>query len=223
MASKEEILQKAKNAIESFNKDEAVAAAKEALDANIDPVEVITVLTEGMREVGDKFDKGEYFLPHVMAASEAMKVAVAVVEPALKAGAKAGDKLGTVVIGTVEGDIHSIGKDIVATMLGIAGFEVHDLGRDVPVTEFAAKAKEVNADIVGSSALMTTTMLNQERVEEELKKAGIRDKVKTMVGGAPITQEWADKVGADAYAESATEAVVVAKKLMASLKEVKGA
>ncbi|WP_042686907.1 cobalamin B12-binding domain-containing protein [Methermicoccus shengliensis] len=223
MASKEEILQKAKNAIESFNKDEAVAAAKEALDANIDPVEVITVLTEGMREVGDKFDKGEYFLPHVMAASEAMKAAVAVVEPALKAGAKAGDKLGTVVIGTVEGDIHSIGKDIVATMLGIAGFEVHDLGRDVPVTEFAAKAKEVNADIVGSSALMTTTMLNQERVEEELKKAGIRDKVKTMVGGAPITQEWADKVGADAYAESATEAVVVAKKLMASLKEVKGA
>lgn len=215
MASKEEILQKAKNAIESFSKDEAVVAAKEALDANIDPVEVITALTEGMREVGDKFDKGECFLPHVVAASEAMKAAVAVVEPALKAGAKAREKLGTVVIGTVEGDIHSIGKDIVATMLGIAGFEVHDLGRDVPVTEFAAKAKEVNADIVGSSALMTTTILNQKRVEEELKEAGIRDKLKTMVGGAAIGQEWAEKIGADAYAENATEAVVVAKKLMA--------
>jgi trimethylamine corrinoid protein len=208
-----ELIQKVQDAIKNYKKDEAVKAAQEALDAGVDPVELIEGMTAAMREIGDKFDKGEVFLPHVMAASEAMKAAVAVVEPVLK-GAKAGESIGVYLIGTVEGDIHTIGKDIVATMLSIAGFDVHDLGRDVPNVEFANKAKELNADIVGASALMTTTMLNQRAVVEELEKVGIKDKVKVMVGGAPITQEWADKIGADAYAENALDAVRIAKKLV---------
>jgi trimethylamine corrinoid protein len=115
--------------------------------------------------------------------------------------------LGTVIIGTIEGDIHSIGKDIVASMLNIAGFEVVDLGRDVAIKTFIEKAKELKPDIVATSALMTTTMVNQIQIEEQLKEAGIRDRVKTMVGGAPVTQDWADKIGADVYGENATDAV----------------
>ena len=115
--------------------------------------------------------------------------------------------LGTVVIGTIEGDIHSIGKDIVASMLNIAGFKVVDLGRDVQIKTFIEKAKELKPQIIASSALMTTTMINQIQIEEQLKEAGIRDQVKTMVGGAPVTQDWADKIGADLYGESANDAI----------------
>jgi methanogenic corrinoid protein MtbC1 len=124
------------------------------------------------------------------------------------------EKLGTVVIGTVQGDIHDIGKGIVATMLGVYGFEVHDLGRDVPIEKFIEKTKEVNADIVASSALMTTTMVAQNLLEEALQEAGIRERVKTMVGGAAVTQGWADRIGADGYAEDVTEAIEKAKKLI---------
>jgi methylmalonyl-CoA mutase cobalamin-binding domain/chain len=122
--------------------------------------------------------------------------------------------MGTVVIGTIEGDIHDIGKRIVATMLRVYGFEVHDLGRDVPIDDFVDKAKELNADILGSSSLMTTTMGGQRILEEKLRKAGIRDKLKTMVGGAATTQDWADKIGADCYAEDANDTVIKAKELI---------
>jgi trimethylamine corrinoid protein len=213
--SKDEIIKAAKEAIHSFDADKAVEVAKKAIEEGVDPVEVIEKgFTVAMREVGDLFDQEKLFLPHVMAAAEAMKAAINELTPHIKAGAKTSEAMGTVVIGTIEGDIHSIGKDIVATMLKIAGFDVYDLGRDVPLTEFVNKAKEVNANIVGSSALMTTTMPNQKALEESLKRAGIREKVKTMVGGAPATQEWADKIGADAYAENASEAILKAKELV---------
>ncbi|AAM03973.1 TPA: dimethylamine corrinoid protein 3 [Methanosarcina acetivorans] len=208
MASKEEIIAKAKDAITDFDEELAAEVAEEALAAGIDPVELIEKgFTAGMQEVGEQFEQGSLFLPHVLAAAEAMNTGMEVIKPEMEKRKSETKSLGTVVIGTIEGDIHSIGKDIVASMLNIAGFKVVDLGRDVPIKTFVEKAKEVKPQIIASSALMTTTMVNQIQIEEQLKEAGIRDQVKTMVGGAPVTQDWADKIGADLYGESATDVV----------------
>ncbi|SFM71036.1 cobalamin B12-binding domain-containing protein [Methanolobus profundi] len=208
MATKEEIISKAKAAILDFDDEAAAAAAQEGLDADVDPVDLIQDgFTAAMNEVGDQFEAGTLFLPHVIAASEAMSAGVAVLTPALEAkGAETASK-GTIVIGTIEGDIHSIGKDIVATMLKIAGFKVVDLGRDVAIGKYVEAVKANSADVVASSALMTTTMVSQIQIEEQLKEAGVRDSVKTMVGGAPVTQDWATKIGADVYGENATDVV----------------
>jgi trimethylamine corrinoid protein len=208
MASKEEIIAKAKNAITEFDEDIAAEVAAEALDAGIDPVELIEKgFTAGMQEVGEQFEQGSLFLPHVLAAAEAMKAGIEVIKPEMEKRKSETKSLGTIVIGTIEGDIHSIGKDIVASMLNIAGFKVVDLGRDVPIKTFVEKAKEVKPQIVASSALMTTTMINQIQIEEQLKAAGIRGQLKTMVGGAPVTKDWADKIGADLYGESANDVI----------------
>jgi len=211
MASKEEIIAKAKEAITEFDEEMAEEAANEALKEGVDPVEIIEHgFTAGMQEVGDQFEQGAVFLPHVLAAAEAMKAGIEVMKPEMERRKSKTEKKGTIVIGTIEGDIHSIGKDIVASMLNIAGFEVIDLGRDVPIKTFIDKTKELEPDVVAvvaSSALMTTTMVNQIQIEEQLKEAGVRDRVKTMVGGAPVTQDWADKIGADIYGENATDAV----------------
>jgi len=207
MASKDEVIAMAKEAILEFDGEMAEEAAQEGLKAGVSPVEIIEAYASAMGEVGVDFEKGKLFLPHVLAASEAMNMGIAVLKPEMeKTKAKTTSK-GVIIIGTIEGDIHSIGKDIVASMLGIAGFDVVDLGRDVPITTFVEKVKELNPIIVGSSALMTTTMVNQIQIEEQLKAAGVRGSVKTMVGGAPVTQAWADKIGADIYGESATDAV----------------
>jgi corrinoid protein of di/trimethylamine methyltransferase len=193
-----------------------VEVAREAVALGLDPLKVINEgFTPGMREVGDLFERGTMFLPEVILASEAMVAAVAVLEANLPAEQKE-KKAGIAVLGTIEGDVHDIGKGIVATLLRVYGFEVHDLGRDVPLTTFVEKAKETGAGIVGSSALMTTTMVGQKALEKLLKEAGIRDQVKTMVGGAVVTQYWADKIGADAYAENAQEAVQKALELAQS-------
>ncbi|AKB17214.1 MULTISPECIES: B12-binding domain-containing protein [unclassified Methanosarcina] len=208
MASTEAIIAKAKNAITDFDEELAAEVAEEALAAGVDPVEIIEKgFTAGMMEVGDQFEQGTLFLPHVLAAAEAMKAGIDVMKPEMERRKSQTKNLGTVVIGTIEGDIHSIGKDIVASMLNIAGFDVVDLGRDVPIGTFIEKVKELKPQIVASSALMTTTMINQIQIEEQLKEAGVRDQVKTMVGGAPCTQDWADKIGADIYGESATDVV----------------
>jgi len=208
MASKEEIIARAKEAITEFDDEIAAEVAEEALAAGIDPVELIEKgFTAGMQEVGQQFEQGKLFLPHVLAAAEAMNAGIEVIKPEMEKRKSQTKNLGTVVIGTIEGDIHSIGKDIVASMLNISGFKVVDLGRDVPIKKYVEAVKEYKPQVIASSALMTTTMVYQIQIEEQLKEAGVRDSVKTMVGGAPVTQDWADKIGADIYAESANDAV----------------
>ena len=211
--SKEDLVRKAKQAVLEGDEELAVEVAKQVVVEGINPVNIIMEgFTPAMTQVGEMFANEEMPLPFVLVAADAMTQAIEIMEPHIPAGTSS-EKAGTVVLGTIEGDIHDIGKRIVGTMLKVYGFEVIDLGRDVPVQAFVDKAKEVNADIIGSSTLMTTTMAGQRSLEEALCAAGIRDSVKTMVGGASVNQEWADKIGADAYAEDANEAVRVAKEL----------
>lgn len=212
--NKERLFEQAKQAVIDGDEEAAAAIAQKVIDEGINPVEIINeALTPGMTLVGDGFANEEIPLPGVLVAAEAMTTAIAILEPHIPREDLA-EKAGTVVIGTIEGDIHDIGKRIVATMLRVYGFEVHDLGRDVPIDQFVEQAQQVGADIVGSSSLMTTTMAGQRILEEKLQKAGIRDKVKTMIGGAACTQEWANKIGADCYAEDANETVLKAKELI---------
>jgi dimethylamine corrinoid protein len=180
----------------------------------MEPSEIIEKgLSAGMNEVGTLFERGKLFLPHVMMAADAMTAGVKALEADMPEESQS-KKLGVIVNATVEGDVHDIGKSIVSTMLQSAGFEVYDLGRDVPTKTIVENAKKVNANIIGLSALMTTTLQGQREVIEMLKEEGIRDKMKVMVGGAPATQAWADKIGADCYAENASEAVTKAKELL---------
>lgn len=164
--------------------------------------------------MGEDFAKGDAFLPELVMAGEAMKAAVAVLEPELAKRGTERTMLGKVILCTVEGDIHEIGKTLVGTMLSSAGFKVFDLGVDVPVMKVVEKAREVNADIVAMSALLTTTMVHQKDVIEALEDIGIRSKVKVMVGGAPVTKEWVKQIGADGYSEDAIGAIKVAKQLL---------
>lgn len=212
---KDELLKGAADAIITCNKTKAEEIAKQAIAEGIDLVEVINKgFRVGIMKVGDLFGRGEMFLPELIQAAEAMKSATGILTASLPEGAKEQRK-GKVVIGTVEGDIHDIGKSMVVSLLQANGFEVYDLGRDVETRKFIEKAQEVGADIIGTSALLTTTMRTQKTLEEELNKAGLRSKFKTMVGGAPVTQRWADRIGADAYAEDAAEAVRKALGLVA--------
>ncbi len=210
---KKEWFEKAAKTVLDADQEAAVKVAEEAVAAGINPLEMLNQgFSEGIMRIGDLFDRGEVFLPELIIASEAMVAAVKVLEAALPAEEHK-EKLGKVVIGSIEGDVHDIGKGIMVTMLRVYGFEVYDLGRDVPIKSFVDKAKEVDADFVGSSALMTTTQVGQKALEAALSEAGLRDKVKTMVGGAVATQHWANKIGADLYAETATEAVMKLKEL----------
>ena len=210
-----EFLKQLQEAIILGEPDQAAELATEALEAGVEPLIVIEeTLNPGMRVVGARYESGEYFIPDLVMAAEAMHAAMRVLEPALAARQEQRQVLGTIVIGTVEGDIHEIGKSLVATMLGAAGFQVHDLGVDVPAKEFVKQVRETKANVVGLSALLTTTMLNQETVIEALKEAGLRDRVKVVIGGAPASPEWAQTIGADAYAENANEAVSVVKRLV---------
>ncbi len=212
--SKEEILNKLAQAIIDGEPEDAEELAKQALAEGLDPLECINEgLTVGMDRVGELYASGEYFLPDLIIGGEAMKAALAVLEPALIGGQKR-EVLGRVVLGTVEGDLHEIGKTLVGTMLTANGFEVTDIGVDNPAANFVTAAKEANADIVGASALLTTTMLQQQKLVEAMEEAGLRGKVKIIVGGAPVTQVWADKIGADGYAEDAIAAVALVKKLV---------
>jgi len=212
--SKEDLLKQARQAVMEGDEDAAVAMAHKVIAEGINPVEIINEgLSPAMTEVGDGFANEEIPLPGVLVAAEAMTRAIEIMEPHI-AKEEVAETLGTVVIGTVEGDIHDIGKRIVATMLKVYGFEVHDLGRDVPIDVFVEKAKELKPDILGSSSLMTTTMVGQKILEEKLRAAGLRDNFKTMIGGAATTQEWADKIGCDCYAEDANDTVLKAKELI---------
>jgi corrinoid protein of di/trimethylamine methyltransferase len=196
--------------------DTATLVAKEALTAGIAPLDAINEgFVPGMHAVGEQFGQGRMFLPDMMASAEAMRAAMAVLEPELKKLGAERPIAGTVILGTTKGDIHEIGKILVATLLTAHGFRVIDLGVDVPGERFATKARDLQADIVGVSALLTTTMKNQRGVVEELQRAGLRGRVKIMVGGAPVTRRWAEEIGADGYAKDAMSAVVLAQELMA--------
>jgi corrinoid protein of di/trimethylamine methyltransferase len=192
-----------------------VAATKEALVSGIEPLTIVDGgLVPGMRIVGERFSCGEYFLPNLIVAANGMKQAMRLLEPELRTRQQALKSPGTVVIGTVQGDIHEIGKSLVATMLAANGFEVHDLGVDVPVEKFVGMVRQTGANLVGLSSLLTTTMMTQKKVIEALATAGVRGQVKVMVGGAPVSRKWADEIGADGYAEDAVDAVDLAMKLV---------
>jgi corrinoid protein of di/trimethylamine methyltransferase len=193
--------------------DQAVEIAKWGLDTGIDPLELMTNgFIPGINEVGDLFGSGKLFIPGLVKSAEAMQKATAIINAAIPP--EQGTVSGKLVIGTVEGDMHDIGKTIVVSLLRANGFDVLDLGRDVPIAQFIDAAEKFGADIIGSSTLLTTTMGVQKELEEELKKSGLKAKYKTIVGGAPVTQRWAARIGADAYAQDASDGVKKVKQLL---------
>jgi corrinoid protein of di/trimethylamine methyltransferase len=210
-----ELFQKMAQSVLDGDSDVAVSLAKQAIAGGIDPLEAITKgYVTGVNKVGESFACGQAFLPELVMAGEAMKAAVSTLEPEMKKRGLHRTMLGKIVLATVEGDIHEIGKSLVGTMLSASGFQVYDLGVDVPAARIIAKVKEVDATIVGLSALLTTTMVKQKEVIDELDKLGLRKKVKVMVGGAPVTRDWVQKIEADGYSEDAIGAVAVAKQIL---------
>jgi corrinoid protein of di/trimethylamine methyltransferase len=214
----DEIISKIVAAIVEGEPEQVVELTQQALAAGLEPMMIIDQgLIPGMDIVGEKFASGEYFLPNLIISANGMQEAMTLLEPELRARQQERKSSGKVVIGTVQGDIHEIGKSLVATMLSANGFEVYDLGVDVPVAIFVAKIREVGANLLGLSALLTTTMVVQREIITALKQAGIRDQIKVMVGGAPVTRAWAEEIGADGYAEDAIGAISLAKKLASGI------
>lgn len=211
----DELFKQMAQSIIDGEKEVAEELAQKAVETGIPPLDAITKgFVVGVNYIGDLFGKGEAFLPELVMAGEAMKAAVAILEPELKKLGEAREMMGRVVLATVEGDIHEIGKTLVGTMLSASGFEVVDLGVDQPAEKIIGKALEIDANLIGMSALLTTTMVRQREVIEELDKEGLRPRIKVMVGGAPITKDWAEKIKADGTSEDAIGAVQLAKKLV---------
>lgn len=201
--------------VECEGPDLTAELSQKALECGEEPLTIINQgLVPGMEIVGEKFQTGEYFLPQMVIAANSMQQAMGWLEPELLARQQSLDVSGVFVIGSVKGDIHEIGKSLVATMMLANGFRVYDLGVDVAPETFVQKVQELDADLLGLSALLTTTMAAQKDVLEALQEAGIRDRVKVMVGGAPVTQKWAELIGADGYAEDVVSAVELAKHLL---------
>jgi len=202
-------------AVMAYDADRSRALAREVVARGLDPLRAIDEgLAKGLRDVGTLFGKREAFLPELIMAAEAMKAGLEVLEPALRKGGRRRRFKGRFLIGTVKGDIHDIGKIIVASILTAAGYEVIDLGVDVPAERFVEKVKELNPDIVGLSALMTNTILGQKDVLEALGRAQIRDDVIVLVGGAAVTKDWVEQIGADGYAKDANEVLEVCERLL---------
>jgi trimethylamine corrinoid protein len=205
------ILDELSEAVKNFDEELTRRLVEEAIASGVDPVVALEEgLAKGLREVGDRFGKGEIFVTELIAAAQAMEAGASLLNVEIARRKMSRRAIGRYLIGTVEGDIHSIGKSIVATMLSAAGFEVIDLGVDVPVKVFVEKVKELKPDILGLSALMTVTMSAQRDVVKALEEAGLRDGVKVMVGGSPVTQDWVDEIGADACGLDASSAVKLA-------------
>jgi corrinoid protein of di/trimethylamine methyltransferase len=203
------------DAVLSFDADRVTEATKKALKDGQDPVKVLDELTKALRVVGKKFEDGELFLMHLVAAAAPVQMVIKeIIEPEMMKTKAHRKSLGKVVLGTVAGDIHDIGKNIVGAMLFAAGFEVYDTGKDVPAEQFISKAKEVNANVVGASALLSTTLPVQKEIVQRIVAAGLRGNVKLIFGGAPATEEWVKQIGGDGYGENAIEAVNVAKRLL---------
>jgi corrinoid protein of di/trimethylamine methyltransferase len=212
----EKLYEALKKSLEEYEPEKAKQITKELLEAQIDPLKVLDeVLNPTMEEIGEKFDKLDIFLPDLMGAAEAMQAATSILtEHIKKSAATPSEMKGKVVIGTVLGDIHEIGKTIVKIMLEVSGFEVFDLGKDVPSLQFIEKAEEVNADVIALSALMTTTMHSQREVIELLEALGKRDSYIVLVGGNPTTENWKKEIGADGWAETAVEAAKLISKMI---------
>lgn len=211
----EEIIKKFAESVIAGEKESSIRIAEEIVSTGVDPLKAIKEgLLGGLQDVGGRWVTGEVFLPEMMESVTAMKAGIDILKANLSGTALAELKLGTVVLGTVQGDIHDIGKNIVGTMLELAGFEIKDIGVDVPAMQFVDKAQEEKADIIGISALMVTSMPFFEDIISILKDMGIREKYKVMIGGGPVTQEYADEIGADGYGRDAEEAVRIAKKLL---------
>jgi len=210
----QKIFEEAIKAIVDGDTDRATELARRGLDEGIAPLDLMNSgFIPGINQVGDLFGSGKLFIPGLIKSANAMEKATAVINDAIPQEQETVS--GKIVIGTVEGDMHDIGKTIVVSLMRANGFEVLDLGRDVPTDRFIEAAEKFNADIIGSSTLLTTTMPMQKELEEELKKAGLKDKYKTIVGGAPVTQRWADRIGADAFAQDAGDGVKKVKQLLA--------
>ncbi|MCK4800976.1 MAG: corrinoid protein [Anaerolineales bacterium] len=208
-----EIFEKLAQAVIDGKEEDAVVLAKQALDKNLDPLACITNgLTKGIQQVGELFASGEYYLPELIISADVMQAALEILEPALASNQEL-EVVARVVIGTVEGDLHEIGKTLVSTMLSANGFKVIDIGVDKSAEEFITAIKENDATIVGASALLTTTMIQQQKIIESIKEAGLRKQVKVMVGGAPVTKNYAEQIGADGYSEDAISAVDLAFRL----------
>jgi len=208
-----EVLENLKKAIIECDSEGAASLAGKAVQEKIDPVKAIEAMTVAIRQVGDGFAKGELFLPDLVGAADAMSAATPIIEGEMERMGATREGLGTVVIGTVYGDIHTIGKTMVATMLKAEGFDVTDLGTNVTAEEFVEAIKEHKPNILAMSALLTMTAPEQRKVVETLKENGLRDKVKIIVGGGAITQEFADSIGADGYEPTAPGAAKLARKL----------
>jgi trimethylamine corrinoid protein len=201
--------------IVSSDKEKALEVVRRALAEGEDAIELMSSgFVPGIEKVGDLFGRGELFLPELLIAAEAMKAVTDLINESTPEAEQALRKGGSVIIGTVAGDSHDIGKSIVVSLLRANGITVHDMGRDVAIQALIEKAVEFEVDIIGTSALLTTTMVEQRKLEEDLKSAGLRDRFKTIVGGAPVTARWATRIGADAYAEDAQDAVKTVNQLL---------
>ncbi len=214
MVSEEEIFDELKNAVVNYDEESVKRLANKVIGKGIDPLRAIQDgLVKGINEVGEKFGAKEIFLSELMVAAEACLVGINLLKPQLASPIRTHLKpMGKVVIGTVYGDIHFIGKNLVATMLEANGFEVYDIGEDQPVEAFVNKAEEVEADIVGASALTTTTRLEQRKIVKAIREKGLKTKI--IIGGAVVDDAWAETVGADGYAKNLQEAVILAKQLI---------
>src|SRR5271169_5602633 len=198
--------------------DKAAELARQALADGVDPLEAVNRgFAVGITFAGDQFGCGEMFLPDLLASAEAMKAAMDILEPEMRKRGSQRESLGKVVLGTARGDIHDIGKNLVATILSASGFQIFDLGTSVAPEQFIAKVKEVDADIVGISALLTTTMAGQKAVIEALDRNGLRPRVKAIIGGAAVTAKWAAEIGADGYSRNAIDALELARNLMSKV------
>jgi len=216
LMSQEAAYQDIVDAVLNFDSEKLSRTVKNALDLDEDPVKIIEQgLTKALRIVGKKFEDGEFFIMDLVAAAEPVqKVTKEVLEPEILRRKAKRTTLGRIVLGTVAGDIHDIGKNIVGAMWFAAGFEIFDLGKDVSTGQFVDKTKEVNASIIGASALLSTSLPMQSEIVKATVVAGLRDRVKLMFGGAPVTEEWTKEIGGDGYAEDAVQAVKVAKELL---------
>lgn len=208
MSNKEQLFADAKKSIVGLDQALAEDVARKALDSGINGIEVLeNGYLPGLGEIGEKFNDGTCFLPELIKSGKIMERVVQIVNESLQSEGQASSSKGKILLATVEGDVHDIGKTIVASIFRANGYDVLDIGNDIPNAKIIEEAEKYEADIIGTSALLTTTMPQQKKLEEKLQEAGLKEKFKTIVGGAPVNKKWAESIGADAYAEDATDGV----------------